>query len=100
MIQAIENLTCVEGIVRACRPHPTLPDYDVITLGVERAEDVAGKANLLAQAAGRDVDVAVRRALLAPSGLGARLRCRVKRTPEGAMCEPHPAPGDFTVSGR
>ena len=100
MIQSIENLTCIEGIVRACRPHPTLPDYDVVTLGVEHAEDVAGKANLLAHATGRDVDVSVRRALLASGGPGARLRCRVKHTPDGAMCEPHPAPGDFLVNGR
>ena len=64
MVQAVENLTCVEGVVRACRRHPSLPDRTLVTLAVQHAEPVAGKADLMTDVAGRDLDVAVPSALL------------------------------------
>jgi len=97
MVQAIDNLTCVEGVVRACRRHPTLADRTLVTLAVRRTAPVAGKADLIANAAGYDLDVAVPSALLGAARDGAQLRCRVKRTPAGVMCEAHPAEGDFAV---
>jgi len=98
MVQSIDNLTCVEGVVLACRAHPTLADRTLVTLAVRRTAPVAGKADLMTDAAGRDLDVAVPSALLREVADGARLRCRVKRTPAGVMCEAHPAAGDFTLT--
>jgi hypothetical protein len=59
---------------------------------------VEGKADLLSTHIGAHVDVAVRRALLKDAQSGAELRCRAKFTPGGAMCEPHPTQGAFSVS--
>jgi hypothetical protein len=98
MVEAVENLTRVDGVVRACRPHPTLADRVIVTLAVDRASPVPGKADLMADAAGRDLDVTVRSALLGEDATGARLRCRVKRTPAGVMCEAHPDAADFTLT--
>ena len=98
MVEAVENLTCVEGVVRACRRHPSLPDRTLVTLAVLHAEPVAGKADLMPDVAGRDLDVAVPSALLGKVKDGARLRCRVKRTPAGVMCEARPAAGDFKLT--
>src|SRR4029453_1750027 len=52
IVQAIENLTLLSGTVLARKPHPKLPDYDVVTLQVDGAEPVEGKANLLRERAG------------------------------------------------
>ena len=79
-------------------PHPRLDGYDLVTLSLERAEAVPDKADLLGSQVGRPIELAVRRALLGGAGAGATLRCRAKRTPDGAMCEPHPDPGDFQVT--
>jgi hypothetical protein len=98
MVESVENLTCVEGVVRSCRPHPTLADRVIVSLAVNRVSPVAGKADLMADAAGHDLDVTVRSALLGEAASGARLRCRVKRTPAGVMCEAHPEAGDFTLT--
>jgi hypothetical protein len=95
MPQAVENLTQLVGTIVARQPHPRLGDYDIVTLDVERAEPVEGKANLLATAAGNRIEVTIRRALLGATGTGARLHLRAKRTLDGAMSEPHPEPGNF-----
>jgi hypothetical protein len=97
MVQAVENLTQISGTITARKPHPSLSDYDVVTVRLAQAEAVPGKANLLAARAGGDVDVAVRRDLLGDAAVRSQLRCRAKFTPDGAMCEPHPASGDFAV---
>jgi len=81
----------------ACQPHPDLDEYDIVTLDIERAEPVEGKANLLAVQSGGRIDVTTRRALLAPAAQGARIHFRAKRTVNGVMCEPHPEPGDFRI---
>ena len=95
MVQMVENLARIEGTVIARKPHSTLNDYDVLTLRLERAEPVPDRANLLGSLIGSSIEVAVRRALLGNAGPGAHLRCRAKRTPDGAMCEPHPEAGDL-----
>jgi hypothetical protein len=97
-VQAIENLTLLSGKVLARKPHPELPDYDVVTLQVDGAEPVEGKASLLRERAGGAVELTVRRALLGSAQKDDRLRCRAKLTPDGAMCEPHPAAGNFEVT--
>ncbi len=99
MVQAIENLTLLSGTVLARQPHPRLPDYDVVTLRIDRTEPVAGKADLLTTRSGGPIQLSVRRALLGTAAVNARLRCRAKMTPDGAMCEPHPQPTDFEVTG-
>jgi hypothetical protein len=68
-----------------------------VRLELERAGAVPGKANLLESQQGAAIDVSVRRELLGNAAPGARLRCRAKRTPDGAMCEAHPAPSDFEI---
>jgi hypothetical protein len=97
MSQAVENLTQLIGTIVARQPHPRLGDYDIVTLDVERAEAVEGKANLLATAAGDRIDVATRRALLGAAAVGAKVHLRAKRTLDGAMSEPHPEPGNFRI---
>ena len=97
MPQAVENLTQLVGTIVARQPHPRLGDYDVVTLDVERAEPVEGKANLLATAAGTRIDVTMRRALLGAAGAGAKVHLRAKRTLDGAMSEPHPEAGHFRI---
>lgn len=79
------------------QPHPRLPDYDLVTVDVENAEPVEGKANLLGDTAGTRIDVAFRRALLGAAAPGARVHFRAKRTMDGAMSEPHPEEGHFRV---
>jgi len=98
MVQMIENLTHIEGQIVARRPHPSLAGYDVVRVRVEGARSVQGKADLLSAHVGTEVDVVVRRELLGNAQPGARLRCRAKRTADGAMCEPYPETSDFSVA--
>jgi hypothetical protein len=79
------------------QPHPRLPDYDVVTVDIERADPVEGKANLLGSSPGSRLDVTIRRALLGTAAEGARLHLRAKRTLDGAMSEPHPDPENFKI---
>ena len=97
MVQGIENLSRIAGRVISRRPHPTLADYDVLRVALESATPVEGKADLLGAQVGNELDVAVRRALVPQGSAGARLECRAKRTPDGAMCEPHPDAQDFSL---
>jgi len=97
MVQMMENLTQITGTVTARKPHATLKDYDVVVLSLDTAESVPGKADMLSAHLGRTVEVAVRRALLGNASSGMHLRCRAKRTADGAMCEPHPDPGEIEI---
>jgi hypothetical protein len=97
--EAIENLTRVTGRILERRPHPRLDGWDVVALAVEATSPVAGKADLLSANIGHRLEVAVRSELLGGARPGATLGCLAKFTPDGAMCQPHPAPGAFTVSG-
>jgi hypothetical protein len=97
MVQMVENLTRISGTVIARRPHDTLNDYDIVTVQLDGAEPVPGKADLLSSHLGSTIDVSVRRALLSNAAPGMHLRCRAKRTPDGAMCEPHPDASEMEV---
>lgn len=70
----------------------------MLTISVESTQPVAGKADLLASSRGQLLEVAVPRTLAAGVDAGMRMQCRAKRTPDGAMCEKDPAPGDFVVT--
>ena len=100
MVQAVENLAAIRGTIVSRRPHGTLPDYDVVTVKLERAENVGDKTNLLVPMIGKEVEVATRRTLLRDAKAGMELRCRAKRTADGAMCEKEPEPGDFEIIAR
>src|SRR4051794_26582187 len=98
MVQAIDNLSRISGKILSRRPHPTLEGYDIVDLELQRSEAVEGKADLLVWQLGQKVELAVPRKLLGAAGPDARLECRAKRTPAGAMCEAHPKPGDFEIT--
>jgi hypothetical protein len=97
MVQMVENLTRISGTVIARRPHDTLNDYDIVTVQLDGAEPVPGKADLLSSHLGSTIDVSVRRVLLSNATPGMHLRCRAKRTPDGAMCEPHPDASEMEI---
>ena len=97
MVQVIDNLTALGGTVVERLPHPQLQDYDLLSLQVQSADAVPGRADMLGRHLGQVLAVAVPRSLLGGAARGASLRLRAKMTPNGAMAEPHPAPGDFSV---
>jgi hypothetical protein len=97
MAQAIENLTTIIGTILSLASHPTLPDYTMLILRLEETRPVEGKADLISNQLGNQIRVAVRNELLSDTRPGARMRCRAKRTPDGAMCEPHPEEGGFAI---
>lgn len=99
-MQVIENLTRLRGRILRRAPHPARAGYDLLTLQVEETQPVEGKANLLGQHRGGTLDVAVRSELLqdAKSGEGADVDLRAKMTPDGALAEPHPEAGNFTIA--
>jgi len=95
------NLTEVSGSILARRPHPTLPDWDVVSLAVDSSSPVPGVRDIAGPrlrtppgegppAGPPEVDVAVRRDLLGAAGPGWHLTCRVKLTPDGLMAERRP----------
>ena len=96
-MQIIENLSRITGRIVSRAPHPTLSDFDVVRLFLKKVEPVEGRADLLSAYTNQEIDVAVRRDLLRDVQVGAHLRCRAKRIPEGAMCESHPESGNFSV---
>jgi len=97
MVQAIENQTQIQGQILAIREHPSLPGYDIVSLLLTASQPVPGKVNLLAQPPGTNLNLTVRHSLLGEARVGIYLRCRAKRTPDGAMCEKEPEPGAFTI---
>ncbi len=99
-MQAIDNLTRLRGHILKRRPHPTRSGYELVTLQVRDTQAVEGKADLLSCHPGSMVDVAVPSALLqaAPGSPGDLVDLRAKMTPDGAMAEPHPEPGQFSIS--
>lgn len=100
-MQVIENLTRLRGRILRRVPHPARTGYDLLTLRVDEAEPVEGKADLLGRHRGGTLDVAVRSELLQDTGGsdGTVVDLRAKITPDGAMAEPHPEPGNFTITG-
>ena len=98
-MQVIENLTRLRGRILRRVPHPARAGYDLLTLQVNETQAVDGKADLLGRHLGGTLDVAVRSELLQDakdSGV-ARVDLRAKMTADGALAEPHPEPGNFTI---
>ena len=99
-MQVIENLTRLRGLILCRVPHPARAGYDLLTLQIDETQPVEGKANLLGRHRGGTLDVAVRSELLqdAKGGEGADVDLRAKMTPDGALAEPHPEAGNFTIA--
>jgi hypothetical protein len=100
MVQGIDNLTQIDGQIMDRSPHPSLGEYDVLDVRIDAAMPVAGRADLLSQFVGQVLGFSARRDLLGSASTGDRIHCRAKRTPDGAMCEPHPEADDFRVEAR
>lgn len=100
MVQGIDNLTHIDGQILGRSRHPSLGDYDSLDVRIDAAAPVEGRADLLSQLVGQTLGFSVRRDLLGAAAVGDRIHCRAKRTPDGAMCEPHPDAGDFRVDAR
>jgi hypothetical protein len=98
MVSPIENLTEIQGTLVLREPHPSLDGYELVTMRVSRTWDVPGRANLLHCEPGSTFSVTVRSELLGDAAPGDELRCRAKRVPDGAMCEPHPEAANFGVT--
>jgi hypothetical protein len=98
MVQAIDNLTRLSGSIVARSAHPTLADYDFVTLQVNSAEPVPERADLLGRHVGGQLQVAVRRDLLGNADAGTRLMLRAKAGVNGAMAEKNPAAQDFSMA--
>ena len=99
-MQVLENLTCLRGQILQRIPHPSRSGYDLLTLQVNDTHPVDGKADLLGRHRGQTLDVAVRSELLqdVKGCPGDRVDLRAKMTPDGALAEPHPEPGNFTIT--
>jgi hypothetical protein len=100
MVQGIDNLTLIDGQIMARSPHASLGDYDRLEVRIDAAAPVEGRADLLSQFVGQTLGFSARRELLGSASAGDRIHCRAKRTPDGAMCEPHPEAGDFRIDAR
>lgn len=98
-MQVIENLTRLRGQMLKRVPHPSRDGYDLITVQINDAQAVDGKADLLGHHLGQPLEIAVRSDLLpgAKASGGLVVDLRAKMTPDGALAEPHPEPGNFTI---
>jgi hypothetical protein len=79
MVRAIENWAELTGIVREVKPRPDVPQMSNVVLAVERADDVEGYPNMLADAPGRDLTVSIETEKLGGVAPGAKVRGRARR---------------------
>jgi hypothetical protein len=78
MVQAIENWADLSGRLREVRPRPGVPQMSELVVEVEEAEDVEGFPNVLAEATGRELAVAIETEKLKQTGVGPGDRVRVR----------------------
>lgn len=98
MVQVIENLARLTGHILSCSSHPRIANFDLIEMKLDSNQEVEGLPNLIANVQGDVLEISVRRGLLGSNPLGATISCRAKVTPNGVMCEPHPAADNFSIS--
>ena len=98
-MQVTENLTRLRGRILRSAPHPSRAGYDLVSLQVNETQAVDGKADLLGRHLGGTLEIAVRSELLqdAKGSAGSYVDLRAKMTPDGALAEPHPEPGNFAI---
>jgi hypothetical protein len=97
MSQMIENLTQIQAEILARSQHPSLKEYDVLTVNLLKAEPIHGKTDLLSPQVGNTLNLTVRRELLDKGQTGDKLYCRASRSFDGAMCEPFPDLENFRI---
>jgi hypothetical protein len=98
MVQIVENLTTIRGRIETIDPASDVPEYATVTVHVDHAEPVAGKADLLSSQVGHPSQILVRRGVLGDARPGDTLTFRASRTAAGTiMAEPDPDPGRFSV---
>lgn len=79
MVRAIENWAELRGTVRDVRPRRGVPHMSEIVLDVDAADDVEGFPNLLTEAPGQRLAVAVDSQSLGHLQPGAGVRIRAQR---------------------
>jgi hypothetical protein len=57
MVAPKPNETCIEGTVRELRPNEKRPGFLDLVVAVDRADDIEGRANLLAHTPGQELAV-------------------------------------------
>ena len=91
MVQVIENRAELVGRVTAVAPHPTLAEYDVVTVTADSVGDVAGYPNLVRPRAAKPIAVTVPRACVAALALssGDHVAMRVRLSgPTSVIADP------------
>jgi hypothetical protein len=80
-VPIIENWSTITGVIQSLAPSNDLAQFVVVTVAVDRVDPVDGFANLLADAAGHDLDVLVPQDIVQSRGLraGQMIICRVRR---------------------
>ena len=80
-VPIIENWSTITGVIRSIAPSNDLAQFVVVTVAVDRVEPVDGFANLLADAAGQDLDILMPQDIAQSAGLNEqeRIACRVRR---------------------
>ncbi len=79
MVAPIENWAELSGTVRDVRPRPGVPQMSEMVLAVDEARDVEGYPNLLTEAPGGELAVAVESDRLGGIEPGSRVRVRAQR---------------------
>ena len=81
MVQVVDNWAFVEGTVEGVQPSDTHADFAVIDLEVERVDADEPFPNLLPEATGTKLGVAVPNRTIEALGIspGVRLRCRARK---------------------
>jgi hypothetical protein len=92
MVQAIENWADLSGTLRDLRPRPGVENMSELVLHVDRADDVEGFPNFLAETPGRELEVAIRNDALPPEPppAGTRISLRAQRAAPDVVVA-HPA---------
>ena len=88
MVSAPDNLTRLGGSLVERRPHPHLPDWELVLLDVQEAEPVSGRADLLSRRLGERLEVAVPASVLGGAAPLDHLDVRARLTARGVMAEP------------
>jgi hypothetical protein len=80
-VPIIENWSTITGLIRSIAPSQDLAQFVVVTVAVDRVDPVDDFANLLADAAGHDLDILMPQDIVQSIGLHEQgsIICRVRR---------------------
>ncbi|HET7506767.1 MAG TPA: hypothetical protein VFJ53_00260 [Solirubrobacterales bacterium] len=91
MVEAIENWAELSGTLRDLRPRAGASEMTDLVVAVDAAEDVEGFPNLLSDAPGQELTIAVRNEALPPDPLapGEKVSLRAQRAaPDVVVAHP------------